>query len=552
MRKWKIWGMGVVCAARGAVALATCAGLAVSVLAEDRSFDGSGNNLSAMPWGSAGQQMIRFGASAFGDGFASMGGGSRPNPREISNTIVAQSGSMPEAGGATHWVWQWGQFIDHDIDITPVGSEFEPIIVPGGDAHFTPGTMIPFTRSEPMPGTGGGMGNPREHINGITAWVDASNVYGSSQSHADALRSFSGGQLAFDMHATGALLPKDMNGQFMAGDERAGEQVGLTATHTLFMRQHNAWADALSTAGFSGDDETLYQAARKIVGAQMQIITYNEWLPELVGPGAISPYSGYDDSVNPNVANEFATALFRIGHSMLPTALPRIGNDGATIPEGSISLADSFFNPGAIENEGGISPLLKGLGSDVMQTVDIHLVDDVRNFLFEGGNGGFDLASLNIQRGRDHGLADYNATRVAYGLAPVASFNEITSDPGLAADLQALYGTVDDIDLWIGGLSEDHAAGALVGELVVASIVDQFERLRDGDRFWYEIDSELPSILASLNMTVEDLEAIKLSDIIEGVGGVSGVQENVFQIPTPGPLAIIAVSGMMLARRRRA
>lgn len=530
---------------------AVLAGFAYSAHAQDRSFDGTGNNLGAAVWGSVGQPMLRFGVPAYSDGMNGMAGASRPGAREISNAIFSQSASMPNANGLTDWVWQWGQFVDHDITFTPVGSESAPIMVPMDDPVFTGGSMIAFTRSEPMAGTGTDPANPRQQSNGITAWIDASNVYGSSASRANSLRTMSGGKLTLVAHATGQLLPKDGGGQFMAGDVRAGEQVALTSTHTLFARQHNAWTDALSGAGFSADDETLYQAARKIVGAQMQIITYSEWLPHMIDAGQMPAYAGYDDTVNPTISNEFASSLFRFGHTMLPSQLQRMNSDGSSIAGGSIALRDSFFNPSAIENGGGISPLLKGLASQAMQTVDTKMVDDIRNFLFGGGGTGFDLAALNIQRGRDHGLADYNTMREAYGLAKVTTFAQITSDVALQSELAAMYSSVDDIDSWVGALAEEHAPGAAVGALVQASMVDQFSRLRDGDRFWYQNDADLASILAALEMTVEDLEGIKLSDVIRSVGGVTNIQDNVFLIPSPGPGILVMAFGVVFVRRRR-
>ena len=67
-------------------------------------------------------------------------------------------------------------------------------------------------------------------------------------------------------------------------------------------------------------------------------------------------------------------------------------------------------------DEGGIAPVLRGLAAQVQQSVDTQIVPDVRNFLFgPPGAGGLDLASLNIQRGRDHGLSDYNSMREASG-----------------------------------------------------------------------------------------------------------------------------------------
>ena len=90
---------------------------------------------------------------------------------------------------------------------------------------------------------------------------------------------------------------------FLAGDVRANEQVGLLAFHTLFVREHNRLADKIVKkykralpSGTSERDEHIYQLARKIVGAELQAITYNEFLPALLGPMAPSmvKYTGYN------------------------------------------------------------------------------------------------------------------------------------------------------------------------------------------------------------------------------------------------------------------
>jgi hypothetical protein len=178
--------------------------------------------------------------------------------------------------------------------------------------------------------------------------------------------------------------------------------------------------------------------------------------------------------------------------------------------------------------------LLKGLASDEQQEIDMHLVDDVRDFLFGGPiPGGFDLASLNIQRGRDHGLADYNAVRVAYGLSAVTSFAQISSDPAIQAGLQALYGDVNKIDAWVGALSDDHLPGEQVGPLIAAGLIDQFTRARDGDRFWFLRDSDFSAAdLAYLN-------DVKLSDVIRWNTTITNLQGNVFFMPVPEPAAAV-------------
>lgn len=504
-----------------------------------RTIDGSGNNLARPLMGSAGTPLRRMVPPDYADGVSDPAGAARPGARAISNAVSAQDGSLPSALPASDYVWQWGQFVDHDIDLTGPADPEEPfhIPVPAGDLFFDPppgtGTaIIMLTRSIFDPASGTGPGNPRAQINQITAWIDASNVYGSDTLRADALRSNDGtGRLRT---SPGNLLPFNTAGfpnaggpdpaLFLAGDVRANEQAALTAMHTLFVREHNRLARLLRffRPHLSGDE--IYARARRIVGAEMQAITFNEFLPLLLGKGALTPYAGYDPAVDAGISNLFSTASYRFGHSLLSEQLLRLRKNGKPIAAGHLPLRDAFFAPARITDEGGIAPLLRGLAKQRCQEVDTKVVDAVRNFLFgPPGAGGFDLAALNIQRGRDHGLPGYNQTRVALGLAPVASFQEITSDDALADALEALYGDVNDVDVWVGGLAEDHLPGAMVGELVFTVLKDQFERLRDGDRFWYERAFSKP-MRAWLSQT-------RLSHVIRrNTASGRRIQKNVFVV----------------------
>ena len=463
---------------------------------EFRTIDGSENNLTHGTWGRAETRLKRRSQPAYRDGDAMPSGGNRPSAREISNVVADQANSMPASAAVTDFVWQWGQFIDHDIDLTEGEHPVEPmdIEVPTGDPWFDPqgtGTaVIEFTRSTYDHGS-----SPRQQMNQITAFLDGSMVYGSDLVRARALvRDDIGGLLRT---SPGNLLPFNTPGLpnaggtspslFLAGDVRANEQIGLAAMHTLFVREHNLIANHLRNTNPSMSAADVYQIARAIVGAEIQVITYKEFLPVLLGPGAIAPYAGYRSDLDPGIANEFSTALYRFGHSMLSPTLQRLDAAGNDIAEGPIALRDAFFAPDRITNEGGIEPILRGLASQRPQEIDVHIVDEVRNFLFgPPGAGGFDLASLNIQRGRDHGLGSYNDLRAAYGLPIATDFGQVTSDPELRAALAVVYRSPGNMDAWVGGLAEDHVPGALVGELVRAGLADQFTRLRDGDRYWYQ------------------------------------------------------------------
>jgi hypothetical protein len=487
-----------------------------------RSIDGTGNHETHFWLGAANTTLRRLLDVDYGDGVASMGGSTRPSPREVSNAMCADSARPPNALGASDLLWQWGQFLDHDIDLSGEQDPAEPmpIPVPTGDPFFDPaatGTMtIDAHRSGYHPGTGNDPAFPRQQMNDITHYIDASNVYGSDPVRASALRTNDGtGRL---LVSAGDLLPFNTAGLpnaggtgpelFLAGDVRANEQVGLAAMHTLFVREHNRLADeiALNDPALTGDE--IYEEARRMVAGLMQVITYKEFLPALLGPDALRPYRGYVWSSTPAIMNAFSTAIYRFGHSALSPTLLRLDAFGDPIPEGHLPLRDAFFRPDRLVNEGGIEPLLRGLAAQPCAAIDTELVDDVRNFLFgPPGAGGFDLASLNIQRGRDHGLPSYNDARRGLGLTPRASFAEVSSDPNTQTRLASVYTDVEEIDLWVGALAEDPFNGGHVGELAFQVIKRQFEGLRDGDRYFY-----MGGLYTA--QEVMDLEGTTLADVI--------------------------------------
>jgi hypothetical protein len=503
-------------------------------MSENRSLDGSGNNVANPTWGKAGEPLLRVTPVGYADGISTLPDRGGTNPREISNRVCKQNNPNPSALNLSDYTWAWGQFLDHELDLTEAAQPEEraDISVKHGDPDLPHGGAIPFSRSEFAGGTS--VADPRRQPNQLTSYVDGANVYSVSAARSTALRANDGtGRLRVTADPThGDLLPFNTGGLpnaapggsnpadfFLAGDIRANEHAVLTCLHTLFMREHNRLCqDLASDPDLAGDDEALFQKARKIVGGIMQAITYSEFLPAILGASAIPAYSGYDASVNAGVTNVFSTACYRIGHSMLASTLKLGASGGDTLP-----LRDAFFAPSLITSR-GIEPFLAGLYRQRMQEVDTEIVEDVRSFLFgpPSGESLLDLAALNMQRGRDHGLPDYNQCRQAFGLAAKSSFDDITSDNKIRNKLRQIYGEVDNVDPWVGGLAEDHVAGATMGEFFRAVLVDQFTRLRDGDRFWFEND---PGLSASEKAAIA---STRLSDVVTRNTDLTGVPTDVF------------------------
>ncbi len=513
---------------------------------EFRTLDGTLNNPTHPYWGAANIRVLTPGTIGYADGISEPAGHDRPNPRQISNMIFSQSTLENDPRNLSAYTWVWGQFIDHDITLVPDHpTEKMPIAVPPFDFFFDPngtGTVsIPMARSQFDPTTGTGVGNPRVHINKITAFIDGSGVYGSDFNRSSWLRMYSKGKLKL---SDGRLLPYNtVTGEYsapldqnapemampfpfvqkwaVAGDVRANENPFLAAMHTLFVREHNRICLELYTAHPQWSDDDLFLEARRRVGALIQAITYEEWLPAM---GVHLPaYSGYNENIDPGILNVFSAAAFRYGHTTINSLLFRMDNDGNHVPQGDILLRNAYFNPSAIRDVNGIEPYLIGMSTVTQQNFDCKVIDDLRNFLFGApGAGGLDLVAINIQRGRDRGLPDYNAVRTDFGLPPVNSFAEMTADPLMNMTLQAVYSDVNNIDPWVGMLSEDHMPDALFGKTAMTIITRQFQALRDGDRFYYENDP---------GFTPEEIAAIKstrLADIIRRNAPVTCISDQVF------------------------
>jgi peroxidase len=458
-------------------------GSQISLLPEFRPIGGSGNNLENPAFDVVpGTAEIALAPLNFAEGTTD-GLVDAPNPRTISNVIAGGTGAKGQNADTTEpyasaWMYVFGQFVDHDIDLesTPMDSAAIDITVPDDDPGFTPGTTIAMTRDDRDP-------NTNTIVNTVAGDLDLSQLYGSTDDIAASLRNADGTLQSSD---NGLALPV-ANDQFITGDPRVMENPELTAVTILFMREHNYWVATLKAQHSDWTGDQLYNMAKAITTAEYQNIVYTEYLPVLIGP-VLGPYRGYDPTVNAQVTQEFSTAAFRMGHSQVSEDQEGVDNAGNVVY--SQSLAQAFFNTPEIDEANGIDPLLRSLSLDYSQMTDVYTVATLRNLLFAGLVGGdideIDLIAIDIRRQYDVGLATLNGTRKAIGLRPYTSFAQLTDDPVLQASFQSLYGTIDNVDLFMGGLAERHGRGAIVGQTFQVIIASQFHHLRAGDRFFWQ------------------------------------------------------------------
>lgn len=514
---------------------------------EIRAIDGSNNNLAHPDWGTPGSHLLREASGThYADGISTLIDRG-PSARAVSNAFFPQAGAVGNHLGQSDYMWVFGQLLDHDFSLTEGngsdGLTDSFIKIPTFDPFFDPfgtGTQVmSFHRGFFDLNTG--TTTPRKQINEITGYIDGSNVYGSDAQRAAWLRSGVGGKLKVTHTSLGDLLPfndgtignagtperPDLSTTlFVAGDIRSNETVTLAVMHTLFVREHNRLAAFFASQHPSWTDEQVYQAARRVNIAELQHIVIDEFVPALFGNAAgIGPYAGYDPTVNAGVSAVFSTSAYRVGHTFLSPEVQRLDANGNSI--GAIKLRDLFFaaTPPQLTSV-GIEPFLRGAAAQEAQELDNKVIDEVRNFLFGvPGSGGLDLISLNVQRGRDLGLPDFNTIRADFGLPRFTKFSQITKNTTLASALRQLYGSIDNIDAFAGMFVEDHASGFDVGSTLLAVYTNQFKRSRAGDRFWWEKSGVLTSDERDFVRSTE------LADVIKRNTPIRAIQGDAFFVP---------------------
>ncbi|OWA53880.1 Chorion peroxidase [Hypsibius exemplaris] len=559
-----------------------------------RSFDGTCNNIAFPDRGATDAVLLRTLEPNYADGQGmpriSISKAVLPSAREVSKRVGGDADVSSLT--TTQMFMQFGQFIDHDVTNTArmqgIGGGtpqccFEdattkldpacfPIQIPQDDAVFSPlkQTCLEFVRSLAGHGPGCNRG-PREQTNQNTAFIDGSAIYGLSSNRANILRSKKLGMLKTftpDDNPHYNLLPRNPTNSecvqptktqmcFKAGDIRANVHLGIAQMQTLWLRQHNRVAETLHDLNPNWDDEKLYEEARRITGAQLQHIAYKEFLPVLLGDEITNKwglrllnegrFTGYNISLNPGILNEFATAAYRVGHTMVPKAFRKSSKDYKI--RSTVSVKSTYFHPFTLYDKDGFDEVIFGMVSSPSNEVDVNFVDDLNDHLFQapGETSGLDLTAINIQRGRDHGVAGWMKWRQICGLPVASSFEELKRlnaiPDDVASRMEEHYDDVADVDLYIAGAAENHVTGGMVGPTFACLIAEQFRRLKMGDRFWYENDLPLASTLSDDQL--EDIRKTSMAQILcDNTPLMDSIQRQAFLLPNPRTNPVVSCKSL--------
>ena len=303
-------------------------------------------------------------------------------------------------------------------------------------------------------------------------------------------------------------------------------------------------------------DEQLFQESRRILSAQMQMITYNEFLPAVLGNQIMesyklsvleSGYTEYNQEINPSTTIEFSSAGFRcVGHSMISGKTYKAFFDGSK-KEHPLKYGFHFL-PGFHDKQ--LDYYVRGMITEPIQSVDIFIDDVVRNdgerISKNGPQYGVDFVVVDLMRGRDHGVASYASFRKYCFNHVITSFSDLSSlmPENAISKLSRMYANVRDVDLYIGALYEYHLKGSIVGPTASCIWAIQFYRLKYGDRYYFEHGSQTGTFT---QQQLDSLRQTSLAKLFCQNGDHYGrhkIQGRVMQLPSADQNPEVACSSL--------
>jgi hypothetical protein len=341
-------------------------------------------------------------------------------------------------------------------------------------------------------------------------WWDAAQLYGSDLARQMQIRSGTDGKVRL---APDGMLPDD---PMHPGVDFSGFNdnwwIGLSLLHNLFVREHNTLCDALKTRYPNWSDEELFQRARLINAALIAKIHTVEWTPGILAHPALefgmhANWAGVpsrvlravlgkdseaaygivgsptDQHSAPYAITEEFTSVYRL-HPLLPDSLKvRTLDGGASETCDFLNLQGAKTRP--LMQKHGFANLLYSFGVANPGAIRLH---NYPNFLrrFEKLNEPLmDMAAIDIMRDRERGVPRYNRFRELLGMSRLKSFREISSDPGIAQEIERIYeGNIDRVDLLVGLLAEDLPEGFGFSDTAFRVFILMASRRLKSDRFF--------------------------------------------------------------------
>ncbi|CAH0562068.1 unnamed protein product [Brassicogethes aeneus] len=534
-------------------------------------YDGWYNNLGKPELGAIDQPLLRRTPNSYKDGVYEPNDDDLPNPFEVSDAILADNEWRPSTTGRNAFLVYFGQHVVEEIldaQRPACPPEYFNIKIPENHKKYPHRKVKPFLRTRYDQKTGFSPNNPRQQLNEITPYIDGGLFYGITKQWSDQLRTYANGTLDQNgklASSHNGLFPEYNNQSlpmanpppptnhdiyvkqhetdsvkrfFKLGNPRGNENPFLLSMGIIWFRWHNHLAGHFRKKHQDWSSEKIFNEARKwTIATQQKIIVY-DWLPEFVGKN-LTTYK-YDPSVDPQIDQVFQSAAFRFGHTLVTPGVylrdyvdKGCGKNFKGWNKSVVRTCNSFWRPNdpilARDEQGdflNVDRLIMGMTVQLCEKEDSHVVEDLRGNVF--GPLEFprrDLMALNIQRGRDHGLPGYSACRRAFGLG-VNKF-----ELKIHNMLLTLYGNdnlYEKIDAWVGGILETTDKGP--GEFFSTVIVDQFNRIRNGDRFWFE-NYEMNKLFKKEE--VDLIRNIKIRDIILAVTNITknDIPHNPFKVP---------------------
>nr|CAD2170986.1 unnamed protein product [Meloidogyne enterolobii] len=423
-----------------------------------------------------------------------------------------------------------------------------------------------YSRTLPSPRSENCSLGLREQLNQATSFLDASFLYGSLDEQTNSLRSFKNGKLISSRENGPNSLSKELpptlemlkNGGksqkliwnnyfcpsgnfgicFGGGNVQINFLPSLTALNTIFLRQHNSIATHLFKLNKDWTDEQLFQESRRIIIAQLQIITFNEWLPLIIGKenwiqfklDVFNDENGYILSENPTTLNEYATTVGLFFFTMFESKFAHLEPNGISSMEKPLS--EWMYEPSSLMFSQRIDGILRFLLNRPTFPSGLYMTSELRDkFLSQNNPNGLDLAAIILQMGRDHGIAGYNLWREYCGLSKIYEWKdleEIIFEPKRIIPIISKYfRKPQDVDLFILGLAEKPSKGSLLGPTFGCLLTKQFLKTKNGDRLFVD---NLGQPWSFNEQQINELKKTTLAQLICSNTEIEAIQPRAFEI----------------------